>query len=135
MHFTSLLAQFDDSELLAYTNETIIAEKFQAMIFLADFNSRMKDFYDVYKLLDANYYNKNVLQNAIIATLKNRNTPYMDDHVLFTDEFKVDEDRNSMWKIYLNKINSKEKLTFEQVMQKIKSEIKPIWEKLNDESF
>ncbi len=33
--------------LLAYNRETVIAEKFEAMVKLGELNSRMKDFYDV----------------------------------------------------------------------------------------
>lgn len=33
-------------ELLTYSRETVIAEKFEAMIKLGTLNSRMKDFYD-----------------------------------------------------------------------------------------
>ncbi|MBN2776086.1 MAG: nucleotidyl transferase AbiEii/AbiGii toxin family protein [Bacteroidales bacterium] len=130
--YPSLIYQFPESELLAYTKETVIAEKFQAMIFLADFNTRMKDFFDVYKLLDDNNYDKNVLESAIISTFKNRNTPYTKNHDLFTDEFAIDKKRNQMWQAFLKKINTKEVLPFDLVMQKIQSELKPIWNNLKN---
>jgi predicted nucleotidyltransferase component of viral defense system len=38
-------------KIQAYSIETLIAEKFEAMISLAEMNSRMKDFYDIYSLL------------------------------------------------------------------------------------
>jgi len=34
-------------ELIAYSKESVIAEKFEAMIKLGSLNSRMKDFYDI----------------------------------------------------------------------------------------
>lgn len=34
----------------AYSHESIIAEKFEAMLVLSEANSRMKDFYDIYTL-------------------------------------------------------------------------------------
>ncbi|MBF0431431.1 MAG: nucleotidyl transferase AbiEii/AbiGii toxin family protein, partial [Fibrobacteria bacterium] len=35
------------TQIMAYTLESGIAEKFQAMVHLGGFNSRMKDFYDL----------------------------------------------------------------------------------------
>jgi hypothetical protein len=133
LSYPNLLEQFPESEILAYNTETVIAEKFQAMIFLADFNSRMKDFYDVYTLLEADNFDKNILKDAIIATFKNRNTPYTQNHSLFTDGFARDKTRNQMWKAFLKKINAKETLAFEQVMQKIHADLQPVWHKLNSE--
>jgi hypothetical protein len=132
LSYPSLLEQFPESEILAYTTETVIAEKFQAMIFLADFNSRMKDFYDVYKMLEADDFDENILKDAIIASFKNRNTPYTENHILFTDEFATDKNRNMMWKAFLKKININEVLTFEKVMHKIQEELQPIWNKIDN---
>jgi predicted nucleotidyltransferase component of viral defense system len=41
---------FPAPRLLAYTPESVIAEKFQAMVALEKVNSRMKDFYDLWAL-------------------------------------------------------------------------------------
>jgi len=49
MVYPSLLG-LDETRLLAYSKESVIAEKFQAMVYLAEGNSRMKDFYDIYKI-------------------------------------------------------------------------------------
>ena len=38
--------------MFAYPLSTVIAEKFEAMVALADINSRMKDFWDVVYLLE-----------------------------------------------------------------------------------
>jgi predicted nucleotidyltransferase component of viral defense system len=50
MSYPTLLAM-EQPQILAYSLETVIAGKFDAMIDLAEINSRMKDFYDVYRLL------------------------------------------------------------------------------------
>ena len=44
------LLDMPEPNLQAYTHETLIAEKVQAMVFLGMINSRMKDFYDVWTL-------------------------------------------------------------------------------------
>src|SRR5262249_25076102 len=44
------LLDFPAPELSGYPRETVVAEKFQAMVYLRTLNSRMKDFYDVWLL-------------------------------------------------------------------------------------
>jgi predicted nucleotidyltransferase component of viral defense system len=61
-------------ELRGYNQETAIAEKFQAMIFLAGFNSRMKDFYDIHLLARECKFDGSVLVQALVATFENRET-------------------------------------------------------------
>ncbi len=48
-----LLREMERPVILAYSSETVIAEKFQAMIELAGLNSRMKDFYDIYSIIQS----------------------------------------------------------------------------------
>ena len=45
-----VLLEFPAPFLLGYPRETVVAEKFQAMVYLETFNSRMKDFYDIWFL-------------------------------------------------------------------------------------
>ena len=65
----------DTIELLAYSIETAIAEKLQAMVALGSANSRMKDFYDVWICSTHLDFNTKTLLKAIEATFKNRQTP------------------------------------------------------------
>lgn len=44
------LLEFPAPQLRAYPRETVVAEKFQAMVAMGIANSRMKDFYDVWTL-------------------------------------------------------------------------------------
>jgi hypothetical protein len=44
------LLEFSAPQLRAYSRETVVAEKFEAMVALGIANSRMKDFYDVWTL-------------------------------------------------------------------------------------
>jgi predicted nucleotidyltransferase component of viral defense system len=60
--------------LRAYARETVIAEKFQAMVALGLANSRMKDFYDVWVLSQAYEFDAERLARAIAATFARRET-------------------------------------------------------------
>jgi predicted nucleotidyltransferase component of viral defense system len=61
--------------LRAYPRETVIAEKFQAMVMLGRANSRMKDFYDIWLLSRSYEFTGDGLARAIAATFVRRKTP------------------------------------------------------------
>ena len=48
------LSKICSKKLLAYTLETVIAEKYQTIIARDIYNTRMKDFYDIYILIKEN---------------------------------------------------------------------------------
>jgi predicted nucleotidyltransferase component of viral defense system len=60
--------------LRAYAAETVIAEKFQAMVQLGRANSRMKDFYDIWVLSRTFEFKDDRLKRAIAATFARRKT-------------------------------------------------------------
>ena len=69
---------FEDKKipLLTYTLETVLAEKFQSVITRGVFNTRQKDFYDIYVLMNfkKNDIDDNNLKQAIYNTFKKRET-------------------------------------------------------------
>lgn len=127
LYFPVMLEELQAPVIKAYSVETIIAEKFQAMIELSTLNSRMKDFYDVYNLLSKEKVDIVMLDNAIKATFKNRNTIYVDDHSLFSEDFANDKNRQKMWVSFLKKMNIQESLSFADVYKVIKEVLYPIW--------
>lgn len=70
-----VLLDLPSPRLRAYPRETVIAEKFQAMVALGRANSRMKDFYDVWLLSRSYAFESDGLARAIAATFARRNTP------------------------------------------------------------
>lgn len=128
--FPLLLSGMNHPRIKVYSVETIIAEKFQAMIELSTANSRMKDFYDVYKLIQSGKYNRIGLQLAIRATFERRNTPYVENHALFENEFFNNTSKIKMWRAFLKKTGLDERIEFSEVIQTITIELKPYWESL-----
>ena len=122
-----LLDDLEKPEINAYSIETVIAEKFQAMIKLGVFNSRMKDFYDVYILLKNSQIEDEQLKEAILKTFKNRNTDFAKEHGLFSEKFHQDPTRQVMWNAFLRKMNITEDLDFPIVIKTILSRLKPIY--------
>lgn len=66
---------------------SVVAEKFHAMIVLSLANSRMKDFFDIYRILVTDRVDDEILSDAIKSTFENRETGYRENHPLFTEEF------------------------------------------------
>jgi predicted nucleotidyltransferase component of viral defense system len=69
-----VLLDFPAPRLRAYARETVIAEKFQAMVMLGRANTRMKDFYDIWVLSRTSEFNRDSLARAIGATFARRKT-------------------------------------------------------------
>ena len=109
----------------AYSLETVVAEKFHAMVEKDTENSRMKDFFDCYQILtqQSDLVDEAVLSDAIRATFENRETIIADNLQLFTEAFSSDEKRNMLWKNFLKKVNWKEKIEFEDVMTVLKNRL------------
>ncbi|PQO45246.1 nucleotidyl transferase AbiEii/AbiGii toxin family protein [Blastopirellula marina] len=91
-------------ELATYPRETVVAEKFQAMVMLGMANSRMKDFYDLFTLCSQFSFNGQVLADAIQATFARRRTPLPSSPPLaLTAEFTEDKQKSKQWIAFLNK--------------------------------
>jgi hypothetical protein len=73
MTYPSLL-DMEAPRLRAYTLESVVAEKFQAGIYLAEANSRMKDFYDLYALCTTKSFDGATLYEAVKRTFERRKT-------------------------------------------------------------
>lgn len=74
-------------KLLAYSRESVIAEKFEAIVSLGFINSRMKDFYDIWLLLRQFDFHGAQLAEAIKLTFNQRATKFPAEVDAFTDLF------------------------------------------------
>lgn len=118
LQFPILIEGLKAPNLLSYSIETVIAEKLQAIFELAQLNSRMKDFYDIFTLLKTETIKNEILTQAIEQTFKNRKTDFNMESVIFTKDFKNDPTRIKMWQAFLKKINVDE-ISFSNVMDTI----------------
>lgn len=91
--------------LKAYAPETVIAEKFQAMVALGRANSRMKDFYDIWSLSRLHTFEGDRLARAIAATFIRRNTPIPTELPdALTAAFAQDVSKQRQWSAFLDGI-------------------------------
>jgi predicted nucleotidyltransferase component of viral defense system len=91
--------------LRAYARETVIAEKFQAMVALGRANSRMKDFYDIWLLSQSFPFDDDRLARAIAATFERRETEIPADLPdALTPAFAEDEQKQRQWNAFLENV-------------------------------
>ena len=90
-------------KLRGYSRETVIAEKFHAMVDRGILNSRMKDFYDIWLLSNHFNFNCKELEEAINKTFTARKTKVVTDPVALTDAFAASEQKNVQWKAFIRK--------------------------------
>lgn len=121
--------------LLTYPKETVIAEKFEAMVKLAIANSRMKDFYDLQVLAATFDFESDLLLNAIERTFERRQTPLPVEHspLVFTPEFWQDEAKNRQWSAFITKNRLYVKpVSLEQVISEIRGFLDPLLRQEHD---
>ena len=58
-----------------YPRETVVAEKFEALVRLGTANTRLKDFLDLWEIAQSFDFNGESLASALDATFKRRRTP------------------------------------------------------------
>lgn len=122
VEYPVLLSGMERPQLKGYPLESIISEKFHAMIRFADLNSRWKDYYDIYLLADIFEFESQLLIDAINATFSNRPTKLMDGIPYgLRDEFAVANQEN--WESFLHK----SKLENDSI-QDLKVVINRIWQ-------
>jgi predicted nucleotidyltransferase component of viral defense system len=64
----------DNINLQAYPPEYIFSEKLEAILHHGDLGSRMKDFYDCYRMIQENILDEVLLRDALVETTANRGT-------------------------------------------------------------
>jgi hypothetical protein len=93
-------------QLQSYPRETVVAEKFQAMVMLGIANSRMKDFFDLFTLCTQFEFDGELVCRAIRATFERRKTIIPTTRPLaLTTEFSEDKQKSVQWNAFLRKSN------------------------------
>ena len=132
LEYPLLLEHLPVPNILAYSIETVIAEKMHAVIDLADQSSRMKDYYDLFNLLSKEKYDSETLQEAIIRTFENRHTSYDANTMFFRKDFAGNSQMQTRWKAFLRKITKEADVSFFEVVTYIQTTLKPYWEKMSN---
>ena len=109
--------------IMTYNYETIIAEKFEAIISRNIDNTRMKDYYDLYMFVNLkwNDIDKTILRKAIFNTSEKRETlNYIENADKYIELINEDSKLKSLWKNYQNTYAYAKDISFENTIAAIK---------------
>lgn len=130
MAYPTIIQDMEPPLLLAYSLETVVAEKFQTIVEKNVFNSRMKDFFDLYRIIIAHSFDEYTLLSAIRATLDNRGTDYSEIQIILSQEFASDNVLEKRWNAFCKKLNIADAPHFNEIMEVITTFITPYYNKL-----
>jgi predicted nucleotidyltransferase component of viral defense system len=97
------LLEFPAPRLKGYSRESVIAEKFEAMVKLGTLNSRMKDFYDIWLLSRQFDFDGATLTRALTATFAHRETALDPKPVALTPAFSESAVAETQWRAFVRK--------------------------------
>jgi hypothetical protein len=120
VHYPTLLEDAKSPRLKSYPKESMVSEKFHAMIRHARLNSRFKDYYDLWLIADNFEFDVQSLQKAIEKTFARRNTAIpVERPAGLTAAFA--ETNRDRWKNFLSKTNlqSEDVENFADVVERI----------------
>ncbi|MDD2392649.1 MAG: nucleotidyl transferase AbiEii/AbiGii toxin family protein [Eubacteriales bacterium] len=129
---TPQLEGYDAPEVLTYSLESTIAEKFDAILQRFELTGRMKDFYDIYYLAQSFEFDGRSLQEAIAQTLSTRGTPYERDSFDRLVALADDTDMQVKWRYFLRTIKGRE-IAFSDVIAALDRFLRPVWEAIVNE--
>jgi predicted nucleotidyltransferase component of viral defense system len=106
--YPTLLTDTKALRLKAYPKESIVSEKFHAMIHHAELNSRLKDYYDIWLIAENFEFESRALKKAMERTFTKRQTELpVERPIALTIEFA--EANHNKWKNFLKKLDLENK--------------------------
>ena len=121
--------------IYAYSLDSCVAEKFEAIVSLGYDNSRFKDFYDLFVLAHSFVFDGEELKRAIKETFHNRGTD-LKDIVAFKDEYSNDSLRMTRWNAFIKKKKAMMDISLKDTITTIRKFLGPVVESIeNDTSF
>ena len=116
---------FEDKKIpiMSYPLETVLAEKFQTIVTRGLFNTRLKDFYDVYILINTKIddLNRSNLIKAIENTFKRRETNFdLEQFNEVINDLSNDNNMNNLWNEYISKNSYAKNVKFEDTINALK---------------
>jgi len=95
------MLDFPAPRIRAYPPETVVAEKYEALVRLGMRTGRIKDFYDLWYLATHFSFQGSVLQRATRNTFRARGRPVPSEGpVALTDEFAADPSKQALWRAF-----------------------------------
>lgn len=127
MEYPNLLDE-GNLHLWAYSKETIVAEKLEAIVKLTTFNTRMKDFYDIAFLSKEFDFDGKLLQSAIRNTFERRQTNLDASIDLLNSDLGDHDSFNQLWEAFKRRTRISSTDTFNVTFSEIRDFLLPVVE-------
>lgn len=124
---------YEKPEILTYSLESTVAEKFDAILQRFELTGRMKDFYDIYYLSITFDFDGLKLQTAIQETLQNRGTAFEKDSFDRILALVDDTDMQIKWRYFLKSLGNPE-MEFAEVIDGLQKFLEPVWKTILTEN-
>lgn len=115
---------FDDElriRLWGYNIETVMAEKLETVLSRGIFNTRPRDFYDIFILATTQKYDKVLLKEALSATAEHRgSTERIADTNTILNTIAESDELLNMWKKYQKKFAYAKDVSYEDIIGAIR---------------
>ena len=106
--------------LWGYNIETIMAEKAETILSRGVYNTRPRDYYDIYILETTQKYDIVLFEEALNATAEHRGTAEMiSDRAEIIERISRSQSLQNMWKKYQQRFSYAEKISYEEVMAEL----------------
>jgi len=120
-----LIADFPSPHLRTYPVYTVVAEKLHAIEILGMTNSRVKDYLDLFVLLEREVLDPGILAKAIAATFNRRGTSVPTALPIgLSDEFANDSSRQALWAAFIRK-NGLDALPLQETVAALRAKLHP----------
>lgn len=113
----------------SYNLETILSEKIETVLRRGKYNSRMKDYYDIYMFLTRLYkeIDFRIMNEALINTFKKRDSfTYLNDYEMILDSLKENKKINVLWNKYIAKNVFAKNIEFGEIVLLLENFIKKL---------
>lgn len=119
--FTEIFSEDKTFELWAYNIETVMAEKIETILRRGVFNTRPRDYYDMYILSTTQRFDKLVLKDAIMATAKHRGTTeQIKDVPTIISNIEGSTELKTMWDKYRKQFSYATTIEYNQIIAVLK---------------
>jgi predicted nucleotidyltransferase component of viral defense system len=119
--FKTLFDEGKEIALWSYNVETILAEKVETILRRSTFNSRSRDFYDVYILVKTQTFSLDAFQQALKATSEHRATAdRIRDVGSILKEIENSDELKSLWVKYQKDYSYAQEVTYEDTVSALR---------------
>lgn len=113
-------------KIRAYSWESVVAEKLEALARFGELSSRVKDFYDIDFLLREKKVNKRNLKKAITETFRNRGTGLRAAQEILTGKSLNMAIKERQWQAFLRKNQIESTTSFAEIFKLIRQHLEPL---------